>query len=160
MDDCATLLSDLRPGTNYEISYVPCFPVDAILDSLQSGPVGFFKIDVEGAELAVVLGMRSCLATYRPILLCEVLATDSKAALSEASVRNARLMDCLNGLNYMVRQLIKSADGAKVIETKKIYEFPSEFYCDKNKDLCDYLFFPAEDESEVLDSLTDSDDRD
>ena len=42
------------------------------LDDLDAAPPSFVKIDVEGAELDVVAGMRRLLAEVRPVVVCEM----------------------------------------------------------------------------------------
>jgi hypothetical protein len=111
------------------------------------------KIDVEGAELETLTGMRMCLQECRPLVLCEVLFTDSKADLLTTKLRNDKLMQLLKDTRYKVQQLIKSADGVHIVMARKIQEFPAAYWTDENKELCDYLFVPEEKETYVLDTL-------
>jgi hypothetical protein len=85
--------------------------------------------------------------------LCEVLFTDNKGDIAAHKARNAQLFDHLMSLNYQVRQLIKSSDDQSIIDARLVEEFPSAFWSQKNKDLCDYLFIPKEKESESLEAL-------
>jgi FkbM family methyltransferase len=50
---------------------------DEALASLNVGRVGVIKIDVEGAELEVVRGLKKTIAAFRPAVVCEVLPTYS-----------------------------------------------------------------------------------
>jgi FkbM family methyltransferase len=46
--------------------------IDAFLRSGEQPAPDLVKIDVEGAELDVIAGMRETLSTHRPVILCEV----------------------------------------------------------------------------------------
>lgn len=90
-DSSASLLAHLRPTyakRHFNLQLVPCFPFDDIRASLNINRIGFVKIDVEGAELEVLMGMRANLAECRPLVLCEVLFTDSLADITVTKERN------------------------------------------------------------------------
>jgi len=146
-------VSDFRPGIAIQASIIPCFPFNDVSKTLSLGPIGFVKIDVEGAETMVLAGMRSCLENDRPAVLCEVLFTNPNADLSAAKARNAKLMDDLGNLHYEVMHLVKSTDCRHLVEAKKIREFPSDYWSRENAEMCDYLFIPRETETQALSAL-------
>jgi FkbM family methyltransferase len=148
-DSCATLVSDLRPARQLAATYVPVFPMSAVSNSLDLSSISFIKIDVEGAEDEVLFGMRAEIKAFRPAILCEVLFTDSEADLHSAKVKNDAIMAFLNEIDYGVFQLIKSQNDQRVVNLLKISEFENVFWTLENKDLCDYLFVPAEQESRI-----------
>lgn len=152
-DSGATIISDLRPDRSYDIDYISCFKFDELRPNLSIGNINFIKIDVEGAELESLTGMRKSLQECRPIILCEVLFTDSKADLAHHKVRNDQLMQFLRDLNYEVLQLFKSDDDTHVVDAKKIENFTSEYWTLENKYYCDYLFIPEEKGAYVLNTL-------
>jgi FkbM family methyltransferase len=152
-DASGTLRDDLRPGASLDADYVVCLRFDDLKCSLGLGAVGFIKIDVEGAELETLLGMKASLEECRPTVLCEVLFTDVNADLVQQRSRNERLMKYLATLKYAVFQLIKSADGLRVLNAKRLDQFPSAYWSRENQDLCDYLCVPEENVSSVLTAL-------
>jgi len=66
-----TVLSgNSQAGGTRETVDVATLPLDALLTSY--APPDVIKIDVEGAEVEVLRGMRRILETIRPVLYCEV----------------------------------------------------------------------------------------
>ena len=66
---------------------------------------GLIVIDVEGAEMKVLLGAKASLEKYRPIIISELDDT----LLTEQNTSSKHLISFLQGLNYSV----KSIDGEK-----------------------------------------------
>jgi hypothetical protein len=128
---------------------------DQIPHSLSSDNVDFVKIDIEGAELEGLIGMRQSLQECKPIILCEV--PDHKADIVHHNARKDELMQLLRNLNYNVLQLIKSADRRHIIDAKKIDKFTSSYWTLENKDLCDYIFIPEGKQKHVLSALLKAD---
>jgi FkbM family methyltransferase len=64
-----------------DVVTVACTTVDALLQQPEQVPPSFVKIDVEGAELAVLQGMTQTLASSRLALMVEV--TEKSAEVSE-----------------------------------------------------------------------------
>jgi hypothetical protein len=135
---------DLRPGRKYDSSYVPCLRFDTVRDALKLDHIDLVKIDVEGGELEVVTGMEHTLESIRPIILCEVLSTDSAADIRISTSRNEELIRRLTRSGYSVWQLVKSDDLKDVQSIRHISEFPREYWSPANAELCDYLFLPRE----------------
>jgi FkbM family methyltransferase len=155
-DDTATIIRDLRPREALLCQFVPCFRFDEISEDIGVNNISFVKIDVEGAELEVIVGMKGSVKKFRPIILCEVLFTDESADIQAQRVRNSRLYSLLIELNYCVFQLIKSVSDANIIDAKRIEEFESAYYTYENAAACDYLFVPKEKERHVQDVLFSS----
>jgi FkbM family methyltransferase len=61
---------------------VECVAIDELVSSGRVPPPTVVKIDVEGAELEVVAGMRETIAAHRPAIICEL--HDTHAAFAEA----------------------------------------------------------------------------
>jgi FkbM family methyltransferase len=152
-DTRATILRDLRPTRALYSQYIPCFRFDDLYENIDVENINFIKIDVEGAELETLIGMKASLQKFRPNILCEVLFTDEDADLSESKLRNQKLMALLNQLEFSVLQLIKPGDSPQVIDVKQIEEFSSGYWTHETMDECDYLFIPKEKEHQVIGSL-------
>ena len=152
-DTRATVLRDLRPGRSLYFNYIPCFRFDDLYQTIDVKNINFIKIDVEGAELETLIGMKTSLQKFRPNILCEVLLTDKDGDLSATNLRNQKLMALLNQLEFSVIQLIKTEHSPQVVDAKQIEEFSSGYWTQETMDQCDYLFVPKEKVDQVLGSL-------
>jgi FkbM family methyltransferase len=152
-DSSATIIRDLRPNRSLYFNYIPCFRFDDLQSSIDVENINFIKIDVEGAELETLVGMKNSLQKFRPNILCEVLFTDKDGDISATKSRNQKLMALLKQLNFNVIQLFKTYHSPQLKDVKRIEEFSSEYWTAENADECDYLFIPKEKENQVISSL-------
>jgi FkbM family methyltransferase len=60
-----------HPGTE-EVIEVPQVAIDDLVQAGELRPPTVVKIDVEGAEVAVIDGMRRALSEHRPVVVCEL----------------------------------------------------------------------------------------
>jgi hypothetical protein len=72
---------------------VPMVAIDDLVESGSIRPPSLVKIDVEGAELEVIEGMRRTLLKHRPVVLCEMHG------------KNAAYAALMKELHYDVRAL-------------------------------------------------------
>jgi len=84
---------------------VPLRRIDELAETLGLDRVQLMKVDVEGAEVAVLRGARDLLARDRPALLLEVV----EAALQGQGSSRAELARLLEGLGY--RPFVFGSDG-------------------------------------------------
>jgi FkbM family methyltransferase len=94
-DSSASLVDGFRDVTSYSYSqqqFVAVFPGTHALASIEAGPVGVIKIDVEGAELEVMRGLVPVLEKDQPMIVCEVLPV-YEAATRTGEFRLARQRD-------------------------------------------------------------------
>jgi FkbM family methyltransferase len=152
-DVSATIRQNLRPARKSEVEFIPCFKFDDLRRGLDIKEISFIKMDIEGAELEALTGMKESLQQSRPTVLCEVLFADEHADLAQHEQRNRHLFQYLTEVNYQVFQLIKSRSQEEVVDAKKIDKFVSAYWTAENEDLCDYLFVPAEKAASTVKTL-------
>jgi FkbM family methyltransferase len=81
-----------HPGTEVVLE-VETVSIDGLLDAGELPPPALVKIDVEGAELAVLEGMAKTIAEHRPVIVCELHGTHAGFvdAMAEHSYRVVNL---------------------------------------------------------------------
>ena len=119
-----------RPGT-----VVPTFRLDELVDQLVDGPVGFLKMDVEGAEGRVVRGATRLIERDRPIVTTE-LKDEMLRRVSGTTV--AEYLGYFEKLGY-TPSLLEKATGAE-----KPYASVAELLADwgDTDELRDVLLLP------------------
>jgi FkbM family methyltransferase len=140
-DSSATMIGELRPGhySEEDISYVPVFPFDE-LDLGGISDISFIKIDVEGAELEVLTGLKQTLQKYNPVITCEVLdCHNAETNLLALQERASRLVELVKSLNYTIYRIRLE----KGLNFDKIEEIMLKQYDSQSQYLNDYLFLPS-----------------
>ena len=148
----ATIIKDLRPAQqpNFHRSLVPVFNFDQLAESGNFEGAGIIKVDVEGAELKVLRGMKKYLSKYKPMIICEVLHTDRSGSLEMSKQSNTNLKELFSSLGYQIYRIIKTKNKRNVRRLEKIYEFGNEYFHKNSPDLCDYLFVSNENVQSIL----------
>ena len=143
-DSGASIDATLRPGRAWDVSLIPCFRFDDIHASLGIDGIALTKIDVEGAELAVLHGMRGTIASAAPWIACEVLHRDRRVSAEQHQRRLDGLEAFLGDVDYAMLS-VRRVPGSAEIELRPVDRFPNEIYSDENQAECDYLFVPGRD---------------
>ena len=137
-DSGASIIHNFR--SNRQITKtipVPVLNYQSIQNTLEIGPVGFIKIDVEGAELDVVETLRPLIEKNKPILLVEILPVH-KAENIERKKRQEELLRILKSLKYKVFRIQKK--NGEFFELVPI----NDIGIHGDLDLCDYIMVPCE----------------
>ncbi|KCZ46762.1 FkbM family methyltransferase [Hyphomonas pacifica] len=79
---------------------VPLTRLDTVIKRIETGPISFIKIDVEGGELNVLRGAVETIEKHRPTVLCEVEAHQSRF---DSTVEE--LVDFFRGRGYVARSI-------------------------------------------------------
>ena len=134
-DSSATVIEQYRPYNKEDhFIYVPVFDFQSISSFLPSKPSSLVKIDVEGAELEVLLGLQDWIKSYQPIILLEILpvySTENQTRLR----RQEEIESLLRNWNYKMSRLTKTNPaGIAEISTIGIHSTIEN---------CDYLTYPV-----------------
>jgi hypothetical protein len=118
-------------------------PGDAVLAAFDLPRIAFVKVDVEGAELEVLSGLRQTIACHRPLVITEILpytpdtadAGDSPATIDNRRQRHLHLAALIMAIGYVPFRILP--DGT----LEKTFDFDMQEF---DADLCNYLLAPAE----------------
>lgn len=148
VDSRASLISELRP--NYFVEKEKILALD-YSSFYQNEEIGFVKIDVEGAELEVLLGMKKALSIHKPIITCEVLDSHSESVLEFTQKRATKVNDLLKSIDYKVIRLYTNEN--KILRYEFVQEIKISQWSKESSYSNDYLFYPNEREEDVLNKI-------
>ncbi|HVH81777.1 MAG TPA: FkbM family methyltransferase [Stellaceae bacterium] len=141
-DSTASVIADLRPGRRVRRIPVFCYRFDDLRDFLGIRAISLIKIDVEGAELAVLRGMAATIRELRPPILCEILYADVNADLTRFAATMQEISGLLADLNYRIHRIKKNDDDFSDLE--ELRSLPVCVWTAENAGECDYLLLPGE----------------
>jgi len=122
-DEMASMISNDHSEENRGSSHVNTRIGDEVLRELNVKEISIIKIDVEGAELNVLRGLKNTLTNIKPIIIFEVLPNFSGASRrimhsSERCFENLlsadKIFDLLISLNYEVYQIDENSREFKI----------------------------------------------
>ncbi len=145
-DSSASIIEDFRGSTSIKKSInVPVFKFEDISIEKASN-IGVIKIDVEGAEVEVLSGIKQHLKSQRPFVLIEILPAYNAENIKRIS-RQDLIQDLLSECDYSFFRIVKPQGEFEHIE--KIESFG--IHSDLNK--CDYILSPKERDTTLEHSL-------
>jgi FkbM family methyltransferase len=113
-DECASLIDQKDTIDSKGQTFVQCRKGDEVFEEMNITQISVIKIDVEGAELQVMEGMKTVLTSYRPPLIFEVLPNFSGVGervlhspeVCEKNRFNSRQIEkLLSGIGYQIFQI-------------------------------------------------------
>lgn len=140
VDASGTIVQDLRPDfyQQGDVEYVPLFSFDSLLLP-EIGTISLIKIDVEGAELDVISGMRQAIKEHQPFIICEILDYHSEKSKESSQNRANKLVDIMHSLGYDIFRIKHNGNNLSFdrIQAVELTQWVPESW-DRN----DYLFAP------------------
>jgi FkbM family methyltransferase len=149
VDQSASIIKNLRPAYFSSSYTVNCLPFD---DLGISNHISFIKIDVEGAELEVLLGMQESIGKFKPVILCEVLDSYSDEVFDFTQSRASDVSTLLKRLDYVILQLKQGKDSS--ISVRKIESIKIKQWSIESAALNDYIFCHASDYDKIVSLLS------
>jgi FkbM family methyltransferase len=148
-DSAASIIEEFRDSNNIKRSInVPVFNISEL--GLTNNPkVGIIKIDVEGAELEVLKGLKERIKSDRPLMLIEILPTYSSQNANRVNRQN-EILNLIIEFNYSIFRIIKAKNN--FIDIKEMQSF--DIHSDLN--LCEYIFCPTEDKTKLKKTLANT----
>jgi len=147
----ASIISQLRPEYFLYKENVMAIDYDSVFYDQNTS---FIKIDVEGAELDVINGMKQSIKKYQPLIVCEVLDSHHPSVFDFTQNRATELSELILSFNYSIIQLETSIKKQKIIAYNKIDTIKVKQWSPKSKDFNDYLFYPTIRENEIISELS------
>lgn len=130
-DSSATLIENFKKNArNDRFIFVPVFDCRQVTPFLPSQPNSILKIDVEGAEMEVLLGLSEWINEFHPLIMLEILPVYSSENQFRLE-RQHKIEELLRTWNYKMARIKKS-------ETVNL-EWVENIGIHSNIEECDYL---------------------
>jgi FkbM family methyltransferase len=134
-DSSATIVENFKGNTSPDhFIFVPVFDFQMVTHFLPNRSFSILKIDVEGAEMEVLLGLHEWISEFCPLILLEILpvySTENRSRLD----RQRKIEELLTVWNYKIARIKKKEKvQLELIETIGIHS---------NIEDCDYLLYHA-----------------
>lgn len=131
-DDTASVIENFRERAKDKRTKIVLFKGDLLIEEENIHP-GVLKIDVEGGELEVIMGLMETIKKFRPAVLCEILPVYRPDNYFRID-RQKALLEFFNSNKYLLYRIYN--DGA-------IEEIPT-IEIHSNVALSNYVFVPKE----------------
>ncbi len=141
-DSAASIIERFRPNSKEDhFIYVPVFNFQAVANFLPTSPNSIVKIDVEGAELDVLLGLQDWIKSNQPLILIEILPVYSEKN-TERLKRQDRIEELMHTLNYKISRIKKGVPvHLESLDSIGIHSIIED---------CDYVFYPDSSKQRVV----------
>jgi FkbM family methyltransferase len=147
-DEGASIIPEIRPERKaFRKQFIPAFPFDEVDTKINCEDISIIKIDVEGAELLVLEGMKNTLLKKNiPFIICEILHAHSENELAFSERKNLELLALIQGLGYSAFRIIKKSEEEGLEGLEEIKKIDNLVWNKKLKSrlMCDYLFVKNE----------------
>jgi FkbM family methyltransferase len=145
-DPTGSLVHGLRP--NFFLQRRSVF--SQAYDSLNLNKnVSCVKIDVEGGELEVLLGMQRLIDENQPYIICEILDSFSDDVFAFTQKRADQVCEILQKNNYCIIQLVQNEKTDRIVSFREIGKVTVKQWTSESLLLNDYIFFPASKRDEL-----------
>ncbi len=138
-DQGASLIENFRDGKVFQKINVPVFEYGEIEAVRNLGSVAMIKIDVEGAELEVLTGLKKKITEDHPVILVEILPAYNKEVVDRIERQN-KIAELLKEIGYDILRIHKNESKKNVSSLEKLPSFDIH----GNIDLSDYALIPTE----------------
>lgn len=146
-DPTGSLVNGLRP--NFFLQRRSVF--SQAYDSLRLNKnVSCIKIDVEGGELEVLLGMQRLISENQPYIICEILDSFSDDVFAFTQERADQVCNILQRNNYSMIQLVQNETTDRIVSFREISRIIVKQWTSESLLLNDYIFFPAPKREELV----------
>jgi len=136
-DSCASIIKDFRANQDtVKSTQVQVIGGEELQKLLLNKEVSIIKVDVEGAELEVLQGLKPTIQKSQPAILCEVLPAYDETNTVRIT-RQESIMALLSELNYSIHRIHKQENNRDV-ELERI----DGFGIHGDLSWCDYVFAP------------------
>lgn len=141
-DSSASLLMDFKDRTIDIQKNIAIFPLSFFQDSFFNGkPIGFVKIDVEGAEIEVIKGSVDFIRSTQPTIGCELLPPINSSTRDATLKKKQIIQQLLLEEKYRFFKILKSARG-RLDGIREVFDLAEETLKGEG---WDYLFVPESD---------------
>ena len=124
-DPCASIHNKINSGTKGFNSIVPVYKADELVKQLKIENISIIKIDVEGAELDVIKGLKSTIEKFQPTIHCELAnipLEESDSNYNYILDNNRKLIKLVTELGYQSYRIIEDGEFYHHAERFKNYK--------------------------------------
>lgn len=146
-DTKASAIEGFREQSDYSTKrFIAIMRGDDVIDGLKIDAISVLKIDVEGGEMEVLLGLENTIRRARPFISCEVLPIrDTHTDVGQLRRQRAdRVQTFLASIDYGICRVLNTG----VLE--ELNDIPTH----DDLSLCEYLFMPKEDMAATIAALS------